>query len=61
MEEQQGNENPQDIVTAKRKLGVKHKELYKSEIIKKARVKGEAYTSYKGKQVNKLQPGPDCT
>lgn len=55
--EEQVTEN---IHNVGRKRGKRNKALYKSEIIKKARVKGQFYTSYKGVQVNQLQPGPDC-
>lgn len=46
-------------VTTKRKKGVKTV-VYKCEVIKKARVKGEAYTNYKGNVVNARTQGQNC-
>lgn len=48
-----------DNVIKKRKKGVKAL-VYKCEAIKKARVKGEAYTNYKGKAVNARVQGENC-
>lgn len=49
----------QDNVTTKRKKGVKTV-VYKCEVIKNARVKGEAYTNYKGNAVNARVQGQNC-
>lgn len=45
--------------TAKRKKGVKSV-VYRSESIKKARIKGEEYVNYKGIIVPKRQTGESC-
>lgn len=47
-------------IQKKRKKGVNNKSEYKSEIIKKARVSGTAYTSYSGKPVPERRPGNNC-
>lgn len=46
-------------VGTKRKKGVKNV-IYKCEVIKKARVKGEAYTNYKGNAVGARTQGQNC-
>ncbi|KAG8322143.1 hypothetical protein J6590_029840 [Homalodisca vitripennis] len=43
-----------------RKRGKRHKENYKFEVIKRARVTGSAYVSHIGKQIDALTPGNDC-
>lgn len=45
----------------KKRKGVTNEETYKRNVIKKARVKGESYTSYKGKNVHaKIQDTFNC-
>lgn len=44
----------------KRKRGVRNDENYKRNMIKKARLKGEAYTSSKGKGIKEAEIGTDC-
>lgn len=44
----------------RRRKGAKNPESYQACKIKKARVSGDSYVNYKGKQVNKVNMGPDC-
>lgn len=44
-------------ITLKRKG---KKGIYKSEVIKKARLCGEEYVNYKGNVVPAMEPGEDC-
>uniref|UniRef100_A0A8D8SKM4 Uncharacterized protein n=1 Tax=Cacopsylla melanoneura TaxID=428564 RepID=A0A8D8SKM4_9HEMI len=44
----------------RRRKGDKNPESYQACKIKKARVSGDSYVNYKGKQVNKVTSGPDC-
>ncbi|XP_065556256.1 uncharacterized protein LOC136024745 isoform X2 [Artemia franciscana] len=49
-----------DVLIKKQKIGTTNKHKHSSEIIKKARVMGTAYTGYKGKQIPERKPGGDC-
>lgn len=49
----------EEQATKKRKEGLKQVE-YQREIIKKARVKGTAYTNYKGKLIPQKERGMHC-
>lgn len=49
-----------DLATRKRKKGVKQV-TYKCERIKKARVEGQQYVNYKGKEIPKKYIGNSCT
>lgn len=44
----------------RRRKGTINPESYQAFKIKKARVSGDSYVNYKGKQVNKVTIGPDC-
>ena len=44
----------------KRKRGVRNEECYKQNVTKKARLKGQVYTTKKGKQVSASTVGSDC-
>ncbi|PSN39185.1 hypothetical protein C0J52_14045 [Blattella germanica] len=44
----------------KRKSGSINEEQYKRNVIKKARLCGQSYTSHSGKLVPKVEIGPDC-
>lgn len=44
----------------KKRRGTRNDEKYKRNVIKKARVCGQSYTSYSGKLVPKVEIGPDC-
>lgn len=52
-------EVPLDNIPKKRKKGLKQV-VYKCELIKKARVKGDEYRNYKGNVVNARIPGKPC-
>ncbi|XP_046673727.1 uncharacterized protein LOC124362896 [Homalodisca vitripennis] len=60
MEEVNINNQPETSQQKKRKKGVINKDDYKSEVIKKARISGSAYTSYSGKSVPERAPGNSC-
>lgn len=49
-----------EVTSKKRKKGVKNVSDYKSEVIKKSRVKGETYTNWRGHAVESVTLGPDC-
>lgn len=44
----------------KKKRGVRNTSEYKSEIIKLARIKGKAYTNWKGESIPAVKPGDSC-
>ena len=46
--------------TLKRKKGVINYDKYKRNIIKNARVRGESYINYPGKEVQKKLPATTC-
>lgn len=59
--ENEGQGQTQVKKGAKRKRGVRNPHLYKQEVIKNARLKGEKYINLKGVEVpGKITPGPDC-
>lgn len=47
-------------IPVKRKIGVINRSKYKNEIIKKARLKGEAYANYMGMSIPALKHGDNC-
>lgn len=44
----------------KRKKGVRHAYLYKSNAIKRAKVKGECHINHAGNVVDARKTGPEC-
>jgi hypothetical protein len=54
-EEEVPNEQP-----VKRKRGVRNDDKYMRNMIKKARLKGDAYQTTKGKRVKAAEIGSDC-
>ncbi|PSN29359.1 hypothetical protein C0J52_28460 [Blattella germanica] len=44
----------------KRRSGSRNEEQYKRNVIKKARLCGQSYTSHSGKLIPKVEIGPDC-
>lgn len=50
----------EEIITAAPKKRNKNEHLYKRNIIKKARVSGEAYVAHNGRQVPRVSYGSGC-
>jgi len=49
------------LETSKRKKGVINSEKYKRNIIKNAKVRGESYINYAGKEIHEKLPATICT
>ncbi len=50
----------EDIEIPKRKKGVKNPQSYKRNVIKNARLHGQSYTSYSGKDVPSIEFKAHC-
>lgn len=60
MSESSGSQSDDNILQRKRKKGILNTDSYKSNVVKRAKVKGIQHVNHVGKSLNARITGPDC-